>query len=93
MDKIFSARLDEAALHEMNQAVRRLGITKKRFLEEAIRRRAQQAGAGAGADIWAETLGAWKRKEAPEQTRAAARRAFQRSFERHHRGRNARLHR
>ena len=91
MDKIFSARLDETTLHEMNRAARRLGITKKRFLEEAIRLRTQQAGAGA--DIWAETLGAWKRREAPEESIAAARRAFRKSFERHHRGRNARLHR
>ncbi len=86
MDKIVSARLDEGAIHQMEQVVRRLGITKKRFLEEAIRLRAQQAGHGGGPDVWAETCGAWRRREAPAQIVAAVRSAFREAFERHHGG-------
>ncbi len=91
MDKILSARLDEAVIHELERVTRRLRITKKRFLEEAIRMRARQVSGDGQADIWSETLGAWKRKESPAVTVRAARRAFQESFERHHRGARARL--
>ncbi len=91
MEKIFSARLDEAVLDELSRVTRRFKMTKKRFLEEAIRLRAQQLGGRADADIWAETLGAWQRPEAPENTVRKARRAFRRSFGRHHRGKNAGL--
>ncbi len=91
MEKIFSARLDEAVLDELDRVTRQLGITKKQFLEEAIRLRAQQLSGETGVDIWAETLGTWKRKEKTETTIHRARRAFRRSFSRHHRGKYARL--
>ena len=85
MDKIFSTRLDEAILDELNRVTRRLGVTKRRFLEEAIRLRAQQSGAAGDADVWAETLGAWRRRESAPAIVRRARRAFRRSFLRHHR--------
>ena len=91
MEKIFSARLDEAVLDELNRVTRRLRMTKKQFLEEAIRLRAHQLGGEADADVWTETSGAWQRAEAPETTIRKARRAFQRSFGRHHRAPHARL--
>lgn len=93
MEKVFSARVDEAALNEMERVARRLGITKKQFLEEAIRLRARQFAARDDVDVWAETLGAWNRKEDARTTIRAARRKFQQSFERHHRGKHARLSR
>ena len=86
MDKVFSARVDEAVLDEMNRVARRLRITKRQFLEEAIRSRAQQLSRDEDADIWAETLGAWNRKESAAALIRTARRRFQRSFERHHKG-------
>ncbi len=43
MEKIFSARLDEAVLDELDRVTRRLAITKKQFLEEAIRMRASSS--------------------------------------------------
>lgn len=84
MDKIFSTRLDEATLDELNRVTRRMGMTKRRFLQEAIRLRARQADAAGNADVWAETLGAWHRQEAAPTTVRRARRQFQRSFQRHH---------
>lgn len=92
MDKIFSARLDEAALDEMERVTRELGITKRQFLEEAIRLRAGKNAEGRP-DVWAETLGAWDRQEKPATTIRSARAAFRRSFERHHKGTRARLRR
>jgi len=84
LDKIISARLDPAAVDEMNRAARRLGVTKKRFLEEAIRLRAQQIVSGAAGDVWAETSGAWRRNEPVSTTVRRSRRAFNRAFNRHH---------
>ncbi|NWG13383.1 MAG: hypothetical protein HXY20_07615 [Acidobacteria bacterium] len=86
MDKIVSARLDPAAVDEMNRAARLLGITKKRFLEEAIRLRAQQIASGEASDVWAQTSGAWKRDEPVATTIRRSRRAFNRAFKRHHGG-------
>ncbi|HEX9690339.1 MAG TPA: hypothetical protein VGB47_14825 [Thermoanaerobaculia bacterium] len=93
MEKIFSARLDEAALDELERVTRRLNMTKKKFLEQAIHLCAQQLGQRDSEDIWSETLGAWKRKEGAETTIRGARATFRRSFQRHHRGRGARLRR
>jgi hypothetical protein len=87
MDKVFSTRLDEATLDELNRVTRRLGITKRRFLEEAIRLHAQQSGAAGDADVWAETLGAWRRRESARTTVRRIRQRFRQSFQRHHRRR------
>jgi hypothetical protein len=82
VQKIFSARLDEAVLDEMNRATRRVNMTKKQFLEEAIRARARELSA-TQPDVWEETRGAWKRRGRPATTVRTARTAFQRSIERH----------
>ena len=85
MDRIFSTRLDEATLDELSRVARRLGISKRQFLQEAIRLRAQQFSRQEDVDVWAETLGAWHRREGTASTIRRARRAFQQSLERHHR--------
>ena len=92
MDKIFSARLDEAALDEMERVTRRLKMTKRKFLEEAIHFRAQQLGEGSQ-DVWNDTSGVWRRKEPVEKTIRSAREEFRRTFERRHTGKRARVHR
>jgi hypothetical protein len=78
--KVLSARLDEAVVAELGRMVRRLGMTEKQFLEEAIRLRSRQADNAENQDVWADTLGAWKRREKPETTIRKARRAFEESF-------------
>ena len=93
MQKIFSTRLEEATLHELDRATRKLGISKRQFLEEAIRLRAQTIDRRAGDDVWSDTLGAWQRAERPEHTIRRARRVFQRAFVRRHQPPNARLRR
>ncbi len=93
MDKILSARLDEAALDEMERVTRRWKMTKRRFLEEAIYLRAGQLSEGRDGDVWSETLGAWRRRERPETTIRRARQEFRRGFERLHRERHARVRR
>ena len=93
MQKIFSTRLEEATLNELARVTRQLGISKRQFLEEAIHQRAQGVMGGVRGDVWSETLGAWRRNESAGTTIRRARREIERSFERHHRPPDARLHR
>ena len=84
MDKIFSTRLDESVIVEMERATSRLGMTKKRFLEEAIQAHARQLTSKEDSDVWSETFGSWKRKEGATRTVAKARDVFRKTFDRHH---------
>ena len=93
MQRIFSARLDEAVLDEMDRVTRRLGISKRQFLEEAIQLRAQESKAREDDDVWAETLGAWSRSESPQATVRRARHAFRKTFDRRRRKVDARVRR
>ncbi len=93
MEKIFSARLDEAALDELERVTRKLKMTKRKFLEQAIQLCARQLEQGDSDDVWSQTLGAWNRKEQAQTTIRKARAKFRRSFERHHRDGHARVRR
>lgn len=83
MDKVFSTRLDHEVIGELERVTRKAGITKKRFLEDAIRDHARQLSAGDESNIWSETFGIWKRKESAATTVKTARSAFRKSIERH----------
>ena len=93
MQKIFSTRLDEAVLDELDRVTQRLGMSKRQFLEEAIQLHARSLSGDAREDVWAETSGAWNRAEKPETSIRRARQAFRRAFDRHHRTAHARLRR
>ena len=93
MQKIFSTRLDEATLNEMDRVTRKLGLSKREFLEAAILDRVARLGVDKQEDVWAETLGAWQRRESGPTTIRLARQAFRRSFGRHHGSADARVHR
>lgn len=85
MQKVFSARIDEAVLNELERVTRQRGISKRQFLEEAVLKHAAEISDQADGDIWSDTLGAWRRREQPGTTIRRARQAFRRSFSRHHR--------
>ena len=93
MQKILSARLDEAVLEELDRVTAARKMTKKAFLEQAIRRLAKDLGSDGESDIWSESCGTWARNEAPERTIERGRRAFQDALERLQKGHRARLHR
>lgn len=86
MQKIFSTRLDEATLNELERATRKLGMSKRQFLEEAIQLLIERLGRDDEGDVWSETLGAWQRPESAAATIKRTRRAFRQGFERRHRG-------
>jgi hypothetical protein len=84
MDKVLSARVDEAVLARLNAEARRTGLSKKHILEEAITNYVRQAETRGGTSILRETSGAWNRREKPESTVEEARKAFRDSMNRLH---------
>lgn len=83
MDKILSARVDESVIHQIGVLARKLGTTKKKVIEKAIRLYAEKIGEEEELDVLKETLGAWQRLEPPEETVKKARKAFRDSMKRH----------
>lgn len=63
MDRVISARLDEKIIEELDFATKRLRMTKKQFLEEAIRLRAKETRLEETLRIIDESFGAWKRDD------------------------------
>jgi hypothetical protein len=82
MDKILSARVDEAVIRQIGTLAKQMGTTKKAVIEEAVRLYDEKARSGE-ADVFERTLGAWSRKESPQRTVAKARTAFRKSMRRH----------
>lgn len=85
MDKVLSARVDEAVLQRLGMLADAMGTTKKDVLERAILAFAEQVEGKAAADPIRQTSGAWVRDEGPEDTVARGREAFRRSMRRHRR--------
>lgn len=85
MDKVLSARVDEAVLRRLGMLAEALGTTKKDVLERAIRTFSERLEQEQVLDVFLQTCGAWHRDEPPEQTAAEARQAIRRGMERHHR--------
>jgi hypothetical protein len=82
MDKVLSTRLPEEVIDELEEAAQRLGITKKQFIEEAIRLRAREASRERVHEIIARAAGAWKREERPEETIGEITDSFRRAWRR-----------
>src|SRR3989442_14323107 len=84
MDKIFSTRLDESVIVELERVTKRHGMTKKQLVEQAIQERARQLTVGESSSGWTETFGAWNRKETAAQTVNKTRNQFHRTFRGEH---------
>lgn len=85
MDKILSARVDEAVIREIGLIAHKLGATKKAVIEGAVRAYGEKVLGETEEDAFGRTFGAWKRDESPNETVQRARAAFRRSMERHSR--------
>ena len=86
MDKILSIRVHESVIHRIGFLARRLRTSKKRVIEDAVETYAAQIEREQKSDVFKETLGAWRRKETPQQAVRKARAAFRRCMERHRNG-------
>jgi hypothetical protein len=85
MDKVISARIDEGVARELDLLARQLKTSKKAVLEEAIRRYADSLEKDSRTDVIEQTMGVWRRDEAPADTVRRSRRTFEDAMERHHR--------
>ena len=85
MDKILSARVDEAVIRMIGLLARRLRTTKKAVIERAILALAEKVETESKIDLREQTHGVWERDEPARDTVARARDAFRKSMERHHR--------
>ena len=83
MDKIFSARVDEAVIRRVGSLARRLRTSKKRIIEDAVRTYADKIDREEDADVFEQTSGAWRRKKSAGRIVDEARKTFRKSMKRH----------
>jgi predicted transcriptional regulator len=84
MDKILSARVDEAVLQQIKDLANRLHVSKKKIIESAILAYSQIVKKNDKIDAFSQTSGAWSRKESAAQLVKKARKTFNESMRRHH---------
>ncbi len=84
MDKILSARVDEAVIQQIGILANELNTTKKAIIEAAIKHYSEQIGLEKKINIFDKTCGAWKRSETEQESVSKARSAFNKSMKRHH---------
>jgi predicted transcriptional regulator len=75
MDKVLSARVDEAVIRKIDALAKQMGTSKKAVIEEAVQQYGERAQMGE-ADMFERTLGAWSRQESRPRTVSKVRRAF-----------------
>ena len=85
MDKILSARVDEAVIRRIGALAQQLGTTKKAVIEGAVRYYAEKIEKERNTDVLEQTLGAWQREEPADETVAQIRETFRRSMHRYRR--------
>ena len=83
MDKVLSARVDEAVIHRIGSLARRLRTSKKRVIENAVQAYADKVDQEEQSDVFEQTSGAWRRKESASRIVDEARGAFRKAMERH----------
>jgi hypothetical protein len=83
MDKILSARIDDAAFRTINDLSQKLHSSKKAVIEKAIDLLRENVYQCNGTDVFDDTCGAWIREETPDDTIAKTRASFEKSITRH----------
>ncbi len=84
MDKILSARVDEATVRQLALLSTELNMTKKAIIESAIKLYSQQKGMENKVNALEKTCGVWQREESPQEDILKARLIFGKSMKRHH---------
>jgi predicted transcriptional regulator len=83
MDKIMSARMDEAVIRHLDMLAKKLGTSKKAVLENAVRYYAEKIRAEQGLDIFDDTFGSWQRDASAAETVRTIKDAMRKSQERY----------
>ena len=85
MDKIMSARVDEALVQRINMLSKKLNMTKKAIIENAVQHYAAKIESEQHIDILEHTLGSWRRNEPAVETVENIKQQTRRSLERYKR--------
>ncbi len=83
MDKVFSTRLDEDLIRQINIIAMKKSMSKKMLIEKALRAYLNTVAETMEHDILDRSFGVWQRDETPEQTISRARKTFREGFSRH----------
>ena len=83
MDKVFSTRLDEDLIRQINILATKKSISKKRLIEKALRTYLNNVAETMEHDILDCSFGIWQRDESPEQTISRSRQVFREGLSRH----------
>ena len=83
MDKVFSTRLDEDLIRQINILAMKNSISKKMLIEKALRAYLDTVAETMEHDILDRSFGVWQREESPEQALSRTREAFREGFARH----------
>ena len=83
MDKILSARIDEAVLNKISLLSQRLHTTKKNIIETAVQLYARKVELGKKIDVLEQTCGAWGKKRSIADNIMQTKIKFRKSFMRH----------
>ena len=83
MDRILSARVDEVVLNKVSFLAHKLHVSKKKVIEGAVQLYAQQVESAGQMSVFAQTSGAWKRKEPKDQTVSHVKNSFRKSMRRY----------
>ncbi|MBI4309645.1 MAG: hypothetical protein HY591_04870 [Candidatus Omnitrophica bacterium] len=83
MDKILSARVDEGVLNKIALLAQALHTSKKKVIESAVQLYAQKIETVNQLDVFAQTSGAWKRRETASEIVQQVRNEFRKSMYRH----------
>lgn len=84
MDRVFSARIDEATIHKVSLLARLLGTSRKAVVERAINELVDKIEEASLVAVLDHTHGTWRREESAEETVCNVRRAFDADTRRHH---------
>ena len=83
MDRIFSARIDDAVYRKIHDLSMKMRTSKKAIIEKAVSLLGQRFEEDRELDVFHETCGIWKRKESPAETVSRIKNRFRDSMKRH----------
>ncbi len=84
MDRILSARIDDAVYRKIGDLSTRMHTSKKAVIEMAIQKLDERIEHDTETTVFDKTCGIWKRDETPAETVSHIRTVFQTSMKRHY---------
>lgn len=76
MERVISARIDDATYRKINDLSQRMHTSKKEVIETAIRQLGQKVEEESKTSVFDRTCGVWVREETIAETTAYARKQF-----------------